>query len=456
MTDTYRIVGLAGRGTVTATSGEDTYEAFLADLTLHAEREVDLAAVARAAADALAWTGSSLRERAERVAQAVRDVADVASVEVTLHRPDAALGVPVLDVEVTVVRPVAATPVPAPAVVAPAAAAPVEPAPHVPPAPEPSLDAADPADGGLAPAPAAPLPTPVPVAVGAGAAAGAGLPLPGGGAPVDASGDFDLPDLDDASEPGDAHAEESDAKSDAEADPAGDDLVVDDLDDAELAAAVDASGAGASNESGPGDQAPAVVTAFDSTGAPDVDGSLDPLAAPAAVAVVPDAADAVAPTRRPSADAPMPALFVLSSSGSQAQTEIAGAVRALGAAAGLEITGVSPLARTATAAGDLHSAVVAVTAGRPPGELVEVAADVSAARRGVGVELLSVGDLVGEHDGVELPLPGAASSATVLVPWAQLDPVAVLPGLGGGPVVVLAETAPDREAVRWLALDWLE
>jgi len=60
------------------------------------------------------------------------------------------------------------------------------------------------------------------------------------------------------------------------------------------------------------------------------------------------------------------------------------------------------------------------------------------------------------HDDVELPLPGVAASATVLVPWAHLDPQAILPGLGGGPVVVLAETAPDRESVRWLALDWLE
>ena len=34
-------------------------------------------------------------------------------------------------------------------------------------------------------------------------------------------------------------------------------------------------------------------------------------------------------------------------------------------------------------------------------------------------------------------------------------PHAVLPGLGGGPVAALAATAPDRDGVRWLALDWL-
>ena len=35
------------------------------------------------------------------------------------------------------------------------------------------------------------------------------------------------------------------------------------------------------------------------------------------------------------------------------------------------------------------------------------------------------------------------------------DPAAVLPGLGGGPVAQLADTAPDRDGVRWMALDWL-
>ena len=43
----------------------------------------------------------------------------------------------------------------------------------------------------------------------------------------------------------------------------------------------------------------------------------------------------------------------------------------------------------------------------------------------------------------------------MLQPWAQIDPDAVLPGLGGGPVAALAATAPDRDGIRWLALDWL-
>ena len=52
---------------------------------------------------------------------------------------------------------------------------------------------------------------------------------------------------------------------------------------------------------------------------------------------------------------------------------------------------------------------------------------------------------------VELPQGGRLAPSL----WAQLDPHAVLPGLGGGPVGALAATAPDRDGVRWLALDWL-
>ena len=64
-------------------------------------------------------------------------------------------------------------------------------------------------------------------------------------------------------------------------------------------------------------------------------------------------------------------------------------------------------------------------------------------------------DVVSDRERLTLPHPRAHERAFVLQPWAQLDPHAVLPGLGGGPVGALAATAPDREGVRWLALDWL-
>jgi dihydroneopterin aldolase/2-amino-4-hydroxy-6-hydroxymethyldihydropteridine diphosphokinase len=65
------------------------------------------------------------------------------------------------------------------------------------------------------------------------------------------------------------------------------------------------------------------------------------------------------------------------------------------------------------------------------------------------------GSVLAVTDDLELPHPRAHERAFVLEPWAQVDPQAVLPGLGGGPVAALAATAPDREGIRWLALDWL-
>lgn len=160
------------------------------------------------------------------------------------------------------------------------------------------------------------------------------------------------------------------------------------------------------------------------------------------------------PQRRSGADAATSGYLVLSGRGADARRGLTDAVAALRAAAGIDVADVSPLARLVSGAGDLHSAVVSIQTTLSPGELASAVAAVG--QPDVTVEVLTLDDMVGEFDGVELPLPGAATSAAVLTPWSQLAPAAVLPGLGGGPVAVLAETAPDRGAVKWLALDWLE
>jgi len=54
---------------------------------------------------------------------------------------------------------------------------------------------------------------------------------------------------------------------------------------------------------------------------------------------------------------------------------------------------------------------------------------------------------------LSLPHPRAAERAFVLVPWSQADPFAEL---AGHSVSELAENAPDRGGLRWLAFDWLE
>ena len=47
----------------------------------------------------------------------------------------------------------------------------------------------------------------------------------------------------------------------------------------------------------------------------------------------------------------------------------------------------------------------------------------------------------------------AHERAFVLVPWSQADPFAEL---GGHTVTELADRAPDRSGLRWLAFDWLD
>ena len=100
MSDSYRIVGLAGRGAVTSASsnGEERFEPFLADLVLWPEggAEPDLSQVAQAAAEALSWHHESLRDRADAVASAVLAAGDFSAVEVTVQRPESQLVVPLL------------------------------------------------------------------------------------------------------------------------------------------------------------------------------------------------------------------------------------------------------------------------------------------------------------------------------------------------------------------------
>lgn len=532
MTDTYRIVGLAGRGAVATSDGQpQSHEPFLADLVLHADREIDLATAARAAAEALAQPHATLLPRAEGVAQAVRDAVDVTSVEVTLHRPEVGLGVPVLDVELTIVRPRAvpagsgagapvdadvfaqAVPAPGPAV---DDAQPFEPAAEDPSDADHTARHASRAGGpfddvltgrGVA----APHASGTLAGITGGALAAGGLGAVGGAA---AGGAASSP-----AAPGASGVLGAPSAVDLEPDPSattvrtphpavGDDVDGDDADrddtdpDDDVRATAAEAGLAPDPDAEHVFQAP---TAIEPEVEPESDSDSDsglefdlaehddvePAPASAVAEPVPDPSaatalaaaveedDAVARTsvgwggpgddahattlpptamqaRRPSADAPLPALVVLSGRGASAQNELAGAVRAIGTAAGLDVTGVSPLARTTTGAGDLHTAVVAVRTTLGPGDLAQALSAVSSSRPSIEAEILAVGDLVGVHDDVELPLPGVAASATVLVPWAHLDPQAILPGLGGGPVVVLAETAPDRESVRWLALDWLE
>ena len=143
-------------------------------------------------------------------------------------------------------------------------------------------------------------------------------------------------------------------------------------------------------------------------------------------------------------------------------------VHDLAAVPGLEVTAVAPLARTGAVGGpeqpDYLNTVVLAETVLSPRALLRATQALEAAHgrvraerwgpRTVDIDIVVHGTTVASSDDLELPHPRAHERAFVLQPWAQVDPEAVLPGLGGGPVLALAQTAPDRDGIRWMALDW--
>ena len=169
-------------------------------------------------------------------------------------------------------------------------------------------------------------------------------------------------------------------------------------------------------------------------------------------------------------DQPVQIVLALGANLGPAQETLRQAVTDLAGTPGIEVQEVSPLARTAAVGGpeqspDYLNAVVLATTTLAARELLRATQAIEQAHgrerqehwgpRTLDIDIVLYGSVLAVTDDLELPHPRAHERAFVLQPWAQLDPHAVLPGLGGGPVGALAATAPDREGVRWLALDWL-
>jgi dihydroneopterin aldolase/2-amino-4-hydroxy-6-hydroxymethyldihydropteridine diphosphokinase len=166
--------------------------------------------------------------------------------------------------------------------------------------------------------------------------------------------------------------------------------------------------------------------------------------------------------------APVDVVLALGSNVGASQDTLRDAITALASIEGLEVGAVAPLARTAAVGGpdqpDFLNTVVLGRTVLSPRALLRACQDVEAAfgrvraerwgPRTLDIDLIVHGATVGVADDLELPHPRAHERAFVLAPWAHVDPAAVLPGLGGGPVSTLAETAPDRDGIRWMALDW--
>ncbi|WP_243859050.1 2-amino-4-hydroxy-6-hydroxymethyldihydropteridine diphosphokinase [Actinomyces sp. ZJ308] len=146
------------------------------------------------------------------------------------------------------------------------------------------------------------------------------------------------------------------------------------------------------------------------------------------------------------------------------------AVHGLKGAEGIEVTQVAPLARTVAVVAegaepqpDYLNTVVMATTTLSPRELLELCHSLEAAAgrvrtepwgvRTLDVDLIEVEGVTSADPALSLPHPRAAERAFVLVPWSQADPFAEL---AGHSVSELAENAPDRGGLRWLAFDWLD
>jgi dihydroneopterin aldolase/2-amino-4-hydroxy-6-hydroxymethyldihydropteridine diphosphokinase len=199
--------------------------------------------------------------------------------------------------------------------------------------------------------------------------------------------------------------------------------------------------------------------------------AIEPVADPASTPVPPPPAAEPEPPRDPldqQPTQPVDVVLALGANLGEAQRTLRQAVTDVDRIPGLQVMEVSPLARTAAVGPeqpDYLNAVLLARTTLSPRELLRACQQVEQEHgrvreerwgpRTLDVDIVQYGGLVASADDLELPHPRARERAFVLVPWAEVDPGAVLHGLGGGPVARLAETAPDRPGIRWLALDWL-
>jgi len=165
---------------------------------------------------------------------------------------------------------------------------------------------------------------------------------------------------------------------------------------------------------------------------------------------------------------PIQAVLSLGANLGSPQETLAASIQDIRNTPGVEVTGVSPLARTVPVGPeqpDFYNCVAEIRTDLSPRELLLAMQGIEDSHgrereerwgpRTLDIDVIAYDDLVADSVDLEIPHPRAHERAFVLTPWAQLNPNAQLPGLGGGPVTTLARTAPDRDGIRWMSLDWL-
>lgn len=468
--DTIRLTGLSAHGYHGVYDSECAEgQIFIADLVLRLGKAgmaraaasdsladaVDYSAVASAVVDVLEGEPVALLETlASRIADVALGFAGVREVEVTVHKPQAPLEVAFDDVAVTITRTLTQSvagsgQVPAAAVSGEPgsftsifgqvsrsdAAAGLRPEPH-----SHTGEAGEerPHEGGLlagAASAAAAAGLGGVLAAGAGAAAGEGAAVAG---------------VADAAEP-----DPRDPEPEPEPEPVEPELVPSEPLDPEVAA---------SGSTAPEAGEPELVEdgTADSTDTNDLAGPAD-LADPAELATALSPLD-----RQPERAAS--AVIALGGNVGGVVSALRTAIHRLSTAEGVRVTDVAPLARTAPVLPegaepqpDYLNTVVLVETTLSPRELLGVCHDleqeagrvrvVPKGPRTLDADLIVYEGVTSQEEELILPHPRARERAFVLVPWAQANPFAEI---GEESVAALAESAPDREGLRWLALDWLD
>ncbi|TPF92048.1 2-amino-4-hydroxy-6-hydroxymethyldihydropteridine diphosphokinase [Bifidobacterium sp. UTBIF-78] len=185
-------------------------------------------------------------------------------------------------------------------------------------------------------------------------------------------------------------------------------------------------------------------------------------AATSVVPVVPAVTDAPARMHK--------AVVALGGNIGEVDATLRAAVREIDGLPGTQVTGISPLFRTAAwgmadGAPDFLNAVVELETTMGPHALLAalqgIEADHGRTRehhwdsRPLDLDIIDFDGITSADEDLALPHPRAWQRAFVLAPWHALDPNARLAGAHGGLVHDLLAAAPDRDAVKLVADDWM-